>query len=58
MSARPAKGAVIGLCHCCEQPVRVGEERREVVERGTGAAPEVLLHRQMCRPSAPCRTST
>jgi hypothetical protein len=44
------RGAVVGLCHCCDRPVRAGDERREVIEHGTSAGPDILLHRGLCRP--------
>lgn len=46
---------VVGLCHCCDKPVRAGEERRETVHSGTGAGAEVLLHRESCAPDVAVR---
>jgi hypothetical protein len=40
----------IGLCHCCGTPVLRGSERRETIEQGSGAAPDVLLHSRPCKP--------
>lgn len=42
----------LGVCHCCGEAVHEGDERREVIESGTSASPEVLLHRGQCRPPA------
>jgi len=53
-AAPPAEPIPLGLCHCCQRPVRPGEERLEAVEQGTSASGDVLLHREMCRP-APVR---
>lgn len=39
----------VGLCVCCQQPVRAGEERRETIDRATGAVPDLLLHQRMCK---------
>jgi hypothetical protein len=45
-AARP----VVGACHCCQEPVRAGEERRVPVEQATAASADVLLHRKLCTP--------
>jgi hypothetical protein len=51
----PDAPPVVGLCSCCGLPVYVGDERRETVEHGTGATPEVLLHQRSCRPAVGTR---
>ena len=45
-----AASVPVGLCACCGRPVRAGEERTEVIEVGTGVAPDVLLHKKLCHP--------
>lgn len=42
--------AVVGTCHCCQLPVRAGEERQVGIDQATGASPMVLLHLAMCWP--------
>ncbi len=48
-------GRVLGLCQCCQIPVRVGQERRVAIEQATSASPDILLHRRLCTPAAPQR---
>lgn len=48
-------GEAVGVCQCCQRPVRAGEERRVTVEQATSASPEILLHRAPCAPAAPQR---
>lgn len=45
----------LGLCHCCQHPVYPGGERREPVEQGTSAGPDVLLHQEWCHPAVETR---
>lgn len=51
MTAPPEEPTVVGLCNCCDEPVLAGDERHVEVHRATGAAPDLLLHRQSCRPA-------
>ncbi|MEC3994037.1 hypothetical protein VSR01_10950 [Actinacidiphila sp. DG2A-62] len=51
MTAPTDEDTVVGLCNCCDQPVHEGDERWETVHRGTGAAPDMLLHRRPCQPA-------
>lgn len=45
---------VLGQCHCCQLPVRAGEDQQVGIDHATSASPMVLLHRAFCRP----RTTT
>jgi hypothetical protein len=42
--------ASAGTCACCGEPITAGEERAEILEQGSGVAPEMLLHAAPCRP--------
>jgi len=41
---------IAGRCACCGDPIVAGQERVEILEQGSGVAPEVLLHAAPCRP--------
>jgi hypothetical protein len=49
---------IVGRCHRCDQWILVGQEDRRTVHGGTGASPDVLLHRDPCRPRTAVRTWT
>lgn len=37
-------------CHCCGRPIPVGQERTYEVHQGSGAAPDVVVHKRPCLP--------
>lgn len=42
-------------CHHCGLPIEPGQEHRYVIEQGTNAAPEVVVHRKWCAPAVEIR---